>query len=266
MFAIIATTASTLYKFGVNDITTADQAAKALEPLAGKASSLLFTLGIVGTGLLAIPVLAGSAAYVVSEIFGWSEGLNKSFTKAKEFYGIIIASTVVGLLMPLLGLAFILTSGTYLGLMPVDAKKAILLIVGLSTLVLPASVLPFLYYQKLITNITIPKRQERITPLFLTVGFYFFCYYILKRLSAPLLVQQFILAAFSSLLVSAFSIPKLPLVEFMRFPPGCHVVSRLLFMAFPLVGGWTKYEFGGKTTKHKYKPRTDLRYSTIYKL
>jgi len=99
MFAIIATTASTLYRFGINEITTASDAAKALEPIAGRASSLLFTLGIVGTGLLAIPVLAGSAAYAVSEIFGWREGLSKSFRQAKAFYGVIIFSTVIGFLM-----------------------------------------------------------------------------------------------------------------------------------------------------------------------
>lgn len=102
MFAIIATAASTLYLNGITTIETADQAAKALEPIAGKASSLLFTMGIVGTGLLAIPVLAGSAAYAVSEISGWREGLDRPFTQAKAFYGVIIASTVVGFLMTLL--------------------------------------------------------------------------------------------------------------------------------------------------------------------
>lgn len=104
MFAIIATAASTLFRFGINEIETAEQAAQALEPIAGRASSLLFTLGIVGTGLLAIPVLAGSAAYAVAEIFGWKEGLNKSFRQAKAFYAIIIASTVLGFLMNFLGI------------------------------------------------------------------------------------------------------------------------------------------------------------------
>ncbi|OGD92922.1 iron transporter [Candidatus Curtissbacteria bacterium RIFCSPHIGHO2_01_FULL_41_44] len=99
MYAIIATTASTLFASGIHEITTADQAAKALEPIAGRASYLLFTLGIIGTGLLAIPVLAGAAAYAVSEIFGWNEGLNKSFRQAKSFYAIIILSTITGLLM-----------------------------------------------------------------------------------------------------------------------------------------------------------------------
>lgn len=104
MFAIIATSASTLFKSGITDIATADQAAKALEPIAGKAASLLFTLGIVGTGMLAIPVLAGAAAYAISEIFGWHEGLSKSFRKAKQFYVVIITSTIFGLLITLLNI------------------------------------------------------------------------------------------------------------------------------------------------------------------
>ena len=99
MFAIIATTASTLFRSGINQIETADQAARALEPLAGKAASLLFTFGIFGTGLLAIPVLAGSAAYAISETFNWKEGLSKSFRQARPFYAIIIISTFVGFLM-----------------------------------------------------------------------------------------------------------------------------------------------------------------------
>ena len=104
MFAIIATTASTLFRAGINQIETADQAAKALEPFAGKASYLLFTLGIVGTGLLAIPILAGAAAYAISEIFGWKEGLSKSFRQAKPFYGVIIVSTVIGAAMTLVNI------------------------------------------------------------------------------------------------------------------------------------------------------------------
>lgn len=99
MFAIIATAASTLYSKGITEINSAAQAAQSLEPVAGKAASLLFTLGIVGTGLLAIPVLAGSAAYAVAEIFGWKEGLNKSFRQAKAFYIVITASTIVGFAM-----------------------------------------------------------------------------------------------------------------------------------------------------------------------
>lgn len=99
MFAIIATTASTLYGAGIHQIESADQAALALEPIAGNAASLLFTLGIVGTGLLAIPVLAGSAAYAIAETFGWKEGLNRPFRQAKLFYLVIIFATIVGFLI-----------------------------------------------------------------------------------------------------------------------------------------------------------------------
>lgn len=104
MYAIIATTASTLFRFGIKEIQTADQAAKALEPIAGQASSLLFTLGIVGTGLLAIPVLAGSAAYAVAETFNWKGSLNEPYRKAKPFYAVIAVSIVVGFLMNLIGI------------------------------------------------------------------------------------------------------------------------------------------------------------------
>lgn len=103
-FFIIALTASTLFRAGNFHIETLRDAAEALKPLAGEYAYLLFTLGIIGSGFLAIPVLAGSAAYVIAEVFGWSEGLNKSFTKAKGFYGVVIASTVVGLLIPILGI------------------------------------------------------------------------------------------------------------------------------------------------------------------
>ncbi len=103
MWFIIITTSGTLHVHGLTDISTADEAAKALEPLvktfphAGELAKTIFALGIIGTGLLAIPVLAGSSAYALSEQFGWKEGLSKKFTQAKGFYLIISASTVVGL-------------------------------------------------------------------------------------------------------------------------------------------------------------------------
>lgn len=102
-FFIIILAASTLFRAGFHNIDSLQDAALVLKPLAGEYAYLLFTVGIIGAGFLAIPVLAGSAAYVVAEVFGWSEGLNKSFAKAKEFYGIVITSTVIGLLIPLLG-------------------------------------------------------------------------------------------------------------------------------------------------------------------
>lgn len=103
MFFIIATTASTLFIGGYHEIQTAHEAASALKPLAGEAAFLLFALGIVGTGLLAIPVLAGAVAYVVSEVFGWQEGLDKKFHEAKSFYLTIIISTFIGFLINFLG-------------------------------------------------------------------------------------------------------------------------------------------------------------------
>lgn len=104
MFFIIVTCAATLNANGVFTITSAVDAAAALRPLAGNSASLLFALGIVGTGLLAVPVLAGSAAYALSESFGWKEGLFRKLKEATAFYGIIIVATAVGLLLVLLGL------------------------------------------------------------------------------------------------------------------------------------------------------------------
>ncbi len=103
MWVIIITTAGSLHVNGIVDIQTAEQAAQALEPLvktfpySGEISKIVFTLGIVGTGLLAVPVLAGSSAYALSDTFGWREGLGKKFSQAKAFYIIILSSTLVGL-------------------------------------------------------------------------------------------------------------------------------------------------------------------------
>ncbi len=97
-FFIIVTVASALGTTGVT-INTAADAASALRPLAGNFAFLLFTLGILGTGLLAVPTLAGSAAYALSETFNWSVGLSKKFKEAHGFYGIITLSMLVGLLV-----------------------------------------------------------------------------------------------------------------------------------------------------------------------
>jgi NRAMP (natural resistance-associated macrophage protein)-like metal ion transporter len=105
MWAIITTTAGSLHSHGVTDIQSADQAAKALEPLlrtfpqAGEISKTIFAVGIIGTGLLAVPVLAGSSGYALSDVFEWNEGLSKTFRQAKGFYLIIAASTLIGLWM-----------------------------------------------------------------------------------------------------------------------------------------------------------------------
>lgn len=99
MFFIIVTAASTLYANGITNIETAPQAAQALRPLAGDFAFLLFALGIIGTGLLAVPVLAGSASYALSEAFGWREGLYRRFSQAHGFYGVIAVATLVGLMV-----------------------------------------------------------------------------------------------------------------------------------------------------------------------
>jgi NRAMP (natural resistance-associated macrophage protein)-like metal ion transporter len=96
-FFVILTAAATLHAHGVLDIQTASQAAKALEPLAGKFAFVIFTLGIIGTGLLAVPVLAGSAAYGVSEAFQWTASLQKKPKQAVRFYLTIGAATCIGL-------------------------------------------------------------------------------------------------------------------------------------------------------------------------
>ncbi len=103
MFAIMVTSASTLGREGVGQIQTAAQAARALEPLAGRFAELLFAAGIVGTGFLAVPTLAGSAAYALSEAAGWKEGLGRKPTEAPGFYGVIAASLVIGVALDLLG-------------------------------------------------------------------------------------------------------------------------------------------------------------------
>lgn len=96
---IVMATAVTLNMQGITDIQTSSQAAQALRPVAGDFAFAVFALGIVGTGLLAVPVLAGSAAYAVSELYGWRAGLSNGFHEAKGFYLIIMAATGVGTLM-----------------------------------------------------------------------------------------------------------------------------------------------------------------------
>ena len=102
MWSIIITTAGSLHFAGITDIQTADQAASSLEPLvasfpnSGQIAKLIFAFGIIGTGLLAIPVLSASSAFALSDSFGWKEGLEKKFSQAKSFYSVIVASTLIG--------------------------------------------------------------------------------------------------------------------------------------------------------------------------
>jgi NRAMP (natural resistance-associated macrophage protein)-like metal ion transporter len=107
---IVVACASVLFKNGITEINTAADAAKALEPLvqgfpyAGLIAKIIFSVGIIGIGLLAVPVLAGSSAYAIIETLGWKEGLYRKFSKAIGFYVIIIAATIIGLIINFLGI------------------------------------------------------------------------------------------------------------------------------------------------------------------
>ncbi len=105
MLFIILTTGVVLHDRGIHQIDTVEQAAGALAPLAGKLSYFCFALGVIGTGFLAIPVLAGSLSYMLAESFGWKQGLDKKFHEAKGFYMAIILSLAVGLLINFSGIS-----------------------------------------------------------------------------------------------------------------------------------------------------------------
>lgn len=105
MFFVILTTGTVLFNAGITNIQTVDQAALALRPLAGNASYLLFALGILGSAFIAIPVLAGSLAYMYAEVLGLEESLDKRFHEAKGFYVTLIISLLVGLLIDFAGLS-----------------------------------------------------------------------------------------------------------------------------------------------------------------
>ena len=107
---IVWATAATLHKHGITNITTSVQAAQALTPFAGHFATIIFAAGIIGTGLLALPVLAGSASYAVCETFRWNAGLDRKPRQAAAFYGVIVGATVLGV-----GIAFT----------PIDPMKAL---------------------------------------------------------------------------------------------------------------------------------------------
>jgi NRAMP (natural resistance-associated macrophage protein)-like metal ion transporter len=129
MFFIMLTTGTILHNGGITNISSVEQAAKALEPLAGKFSYLLFSLGIIGTGFLAIPVLSGSIAYIISETFKWNGSLDKKYYQAKPFYLVIIASLLLGLAI------------NYFALSPIQALIYSALLYGITSPVLVGIVL-----------------------------------------------------------------------------------------------------------------------------
>lgn len=129
MFFIILTTGTVLFKGGIHQIDTVEQAALALKPLAGDLAYLLFAIGVIGTGLIAIPVLSGSLSYIITETFGWEQGLDKKFHEAKAFYVIIALSLILGL------------SLNYVGISPIKALIYTAILYGLTAPVLIAIIL-----------------------------------------------------------------------------------------------------------------------------
>ncbi len=129
MFFIILTAGTVLFNGGIHQIDTVEQAAQALKPLAGNSAYLLFAIGVIGTGLLAIPVLSGSLSYIISETFGWEQGLDKKFQEAKAFYIVIAISLILGL------------SLNYIGISPIKALIYSAILYGLTAPVLIAIIL-----------------------------------------------------------------------------------------------------------------------------
>jgi NRAMP (natural resistance-associated macrophage protein)-like metal ion transporter len=142
MFFIILTTGTVLFKAGVHQIDTVEQAAMALKPLAGNLAYLLFAIGVIGTGLIAIPVLSGSLSYIFTETFGWEQGLNKKFHEAKGFYIIIAISLLLGL------------SLNYVGISPIKALIYTAILYGLTAPVLIGIILHISNNEKVMGKFT----------------------------------------------------------------------------------------------------------------
>jgi Mn2+/Fe2+ NRAMP family transporter len=129
MFFIILTAGTVLFNGQIHQIDTVEQAAQALKPLAGNSAYILFAVGVIGTGFLAIPVLSGALSYIITESFGWKQGLDKKFPKAKAFYIVIAISLILGLLL------------NYIGLSPIKALIYSAMLYGLTAPVLIAIIL-----------------------------------------------------------------------------------------------------------------------------
>jgi NRAMP (natural resistance-associated macrophage protein)-like metal ion transporter len=142
MYFIILTTGTVLYNGGIHQIDTVEQAAMALKPIAGNLAYLLFAIGVIGTGLIAIPVLSGSISYIFSETFGWEQGLDKKFHEAKGFYVIIAISLILGLSM------------NYIGISPIQSLIYTAILYGLTAPVLIAIILHISNNEKIMgTNV-----------------------------------------------------------------------------------------------------------------
>jgi len=149
MFFVILTCGSVLFPNGIHQLDTVEQAASALKPIAGNAAYGLFAVGIIGTGFLAIPVLAGSVSYMVAETFGWKEGLDMNFLQAKPFYLVIIFSLFIGLLI------------NYTGISPMDGLIYTAILYGVTSPVLILIVLHISNNRKIMGD-RVNKRRSNI--------------------------------------------------------------------------------------------------------
>ena len=168
MFFIILTTGTVLFNGGIHQIDTVEQAAKALEPLAGEGAYYLFAVGVIGTGFLAIPVLSGSLSYIISEAFGWEEGLDKKFHEARGFYMVIIVSLIIGLFIH------------YLGISPIQALIYSAILYGITSPVIIAIVLHISNNKKVMREFTNGKWSNILgvsTLILMTVAALFLLYY-----------------------------------------------------------------------------------------
>ncbi|MGZ3787888.1 MAG: NRAMP family divalent metal transporter [Bacteriovorax sp.] len=148
MFFIILTTGTVLFNGGVHQIDTVEQAAKALWPLAGKSAYLLFAIGVIGTGFLAIPVLCGSLSYLITETFGWAEGFDKKFHEAKAFYVVIAISLIIGLLI------------NYIGISPIQALIYSAVLYGVTAPVIIAIILHIANNKNVMGEFTNTRRSN----------------------------------------------------------------------------------------------------------
>lgn len=168
MFFIILATGTVLFDGHIHQINTVEDAAQALRPLAGEASYLLFAVGVIGTGLLAIPVLTGSLSYIFCETFDWNAGLDKKFNEAKPFYLIIAVSLLLGLLM------------NYIGISPIKALIYSAILYGLTAPVLIAIILHICNNKKVMgefTNKPLSNTLGFITLLLMTGAAVLLLYY-----------------------------------------------------------------------------------------
>ena len=148
MYFIILTAGTVLFPAGIHQIDTVEEAAKALQPLAGSAAYLLFALGVIGTGLIAIPVLSGSLSFIAAETFGWELGLDKKFHEARSFYMIIALSLLLGLGM------------NYIGLSPVKALVYTAILYGLTAPVMIAIILHIANNKRIMGEFTNTRKQN----------------------------------------------------------------------------------------------------------